>query len=257
MLSIAERHKYILESLHRQGYIKVADIAAELNVTAVTVRKDFKYLEDRGLLYRTHGSASPINPYVGDVSVSQKEKVNSSEKQRIGAAALELIDRNDSIIIASGSSICAFAEQISSEQGPLNVVTPSLKIALMLNALDNVTVIQLGGTVHKKSLSVRGNGFSTLSFDDFACSKLFIGVDGIDVDYGVTTSNLEEAHLTRMMMASSAKTIVLADSSKFTRRGFGRICPADQIDVIVTDDKVPAATVAAFEELGVEIIIAR
>ena len=66
ILSIAERHKYILEALRRDGFVKVVDIAKQLDVTTVTIRKDFKVLEEKGLLYRTHGSASSVNPHAKD-----------------------------------------------------------------------------------------------------------------------------------------------------------------------------------------------
>ncbi len=67
MISIAERHKFILDSLNKDGFVKVIDMAEALKVTTVTIRKDFKYLEDKKLLYRTHGSASPINPLASDI----------------------------------------------------------------------------------------------------------------------------------------------------------------------------------------------
>lgn len=91
MLSIAERRKYILDSLNRHGFVRVADMAAEMNVTKATVRKDMEFLESRNLLYRTHGSASPVNPLVQDVSVHVKSAVNSEIKQKIAVEAAGLI----------------------------------------------------------------------------------------------------------------------------------------------------------------------
>ena len=105
----------------------------------------------------------------------------------------------------------------------LNIVTPFLRLGVLLNEAENVNVVQLGGTVHKKSLSVLGEEASR-SLDDCICSKLFFGVDGIDLEHGITTSTLDEAKLTRKMMKASSQNIVLADSSKFGQRGFGRIC---------------------------------
>ena len=124
MLSIAERRKYILDSLNRHGFVRVADMAAEMNVTKATVRKDMEFLESRNLLYRTHGSASPVNPLVQDVSVHVKSAVNSEIKQKIAVEAAGLICPDDSVFIASGSTVYAFAERIR-PVGHLNVVTPS------------------------------------------------------------------------------------------------------------------------------------
>ncbi len=256
MLSIAERHKFILDALQQQGYIRIGDIAAQLGVTVVTIRKDFKELEKRGLLYRTHGSASPVNPLVPDRSVFAKEQINREKKEKIGQAAAQLIEPDDSIIIASGSTICAFAQYIQ-PNGHLNVVTPSLSVATQLSRLDDVNVIQLGGTVDPKSLSVRGAYTALEVFDFFSSSKLFFGADGIDEEHGITTSNLEEVLLTRRMMSAATKTILLADSSKFSKQGFGKICTLDQIDTLVTDEDIPETTLHQLEEQGVEVIIAR
>lgn len=253
MLSIAERHKYILDRLNKQGYVKVYEIAEELDVTTVTIRKDLKYLEDKKLLFRTHGSASPVNPHAPDMNIQVKEKQNIDAKRRIANAALELIEVDDSIILGSGTSVYAMAEQIMAGKN-LTVVTSSLNVSFLLNKLDDTCVIQLGGTLRKSSFSVVGDS-AMKAFEEIACSKFFCGVDGIDLDYGLTTSNIDEARLNRCMIRSSLKLVVLADSSKFGRRGFGKICNLDEVDVIITDSNIPDATARVLEESGIELII--
>lgn len=255
ILSIAERHKYILNTLHKEGFVKVVDIAKKLDVTTVTVRKDLKALEEKGLLYRTHGSASPVNPHIADRNVKEKEKIRTKEKQLIGIFAARLIEEDDSIIINSGSTICAFAEQIE-PKGRLTVVTSSIKATSILGEHEGINVSQLGGTLRRSSMSVIGS--YTLSFlENITCSKVFLGVDGIDPDFGVTTSNIEEAELNRAMMSVSLKTIVLCDSSKFGRKGFGKICNLDKIDVVVTDEGISPSMCKLLEEHGVEVIVAK
>ena len=255
MLSIAERRKYILDSLNRHGFVRVADMAAEMNVTKATVRKDMEFLESRNLLYRTHGSASPVNPLVQDVSVHVKSAVNSEIKQKIAVEAAGLICPDDSVFIASGSTVYAFAERIR-PVGHLNVVTPSLRVAMLMNESEETTVTVLGGVLYKKSLSVRGE-YAAQGFENVICSKLFFGVDGIDLEHGITTSTIDEAKLTRKMMKASSQNIVLADSSKFGQRGFGRICALEDIDVIITDDRISEQMVAIVEEAGVDLIIVK
>lgn len=255
ILSIAERHKYILNALQKEGFVKVVDIAKKLDVTTVTVRKDLKALEEKGLLYRTHGSASPVNPHMADRHVKEKEKIRIKEKQLIGAFAAQLIEEDDSIIINSGSTTCAFAEQIE-PKGSLTVVTASIKVTSILGEHERINVTQLGGMLRRSSMSTMGS--YTLSFlENITCSKVFLGVDGIDLDFGVTTSNVEEAELNKAMMGVALKTIVLCDSSKFGRKGFGKICNLDKIDVIVTDEGISTSMQGLLEELGVEIIVAR
>ena len=253
MISIAERHKHILDCLARDGYVRVAEMAKELDVTTVTIRKDLKYLEEKKLLYRTHGSASPVNPQTQEVEVREKEKIHIDEKRRIAMAAAQLIEPDDSIIIASGSTVQMLGDFIQ-PQGHLTVVTSSLKTAVQLNSMDRVDVIQLGGNVRKNSLSVVGV-YTSQFFEQITCSKLFLGVDGIDLDYGITNSNIEEALLNIKMIEASQRAIIMADSSKFGRRGFGRICNLDRIDVIITDSGITASVARAIEDAGIELII--
>lgn len=254
MLSIAERHKIILDKLNREGFVKVVDIAKELDVTMVTIRKDLKILEDKGLLFKSHGSASPINPHMADRHVSEKEKLHVSEKDKIGIAAAELIEENDTIIVNSGSTIFAFIDKIRPE-GTLTLVTPCVKVTLNICDMENVNIFQLGGMFHKRSLSVTGNYASEL-LENVSCSKLFLGVDGVDIEWGVTTSNVEEAELNTAMMKAASKTIVLCDSSKFGKRGFGRVCSVDNIDIVITDAGISDAMKEELEEQGVRVIIA-
>ena len=158
MLSIAERHKYILDSLNKHGFVRITDVANELGVTKVTIRKDIKILESKGLLYKVHGSARPANPHVADLDVHVKDNINRDAKRRIAQRAAEMLGETDSIIVASGSTVYAFAEEIKMRMWHhLNIVTPFLRLGVLLNESENVNVVQLGGSVHKKSLSVLGS----------------------------------------------------------------------------------------------------
>ena len=261
MLSIAERHKYILDSLNRRGFVRITDVANELGVTKVTIRKDVKILESKGLLYKVHGSARPANPHVADLDVHVKDNINREAKRAIARRAVELLDDNDSVIVASGSTIHAFAEEIRLRPWHhLNIVTPFLRLGVLLNEVENVDVVQLGGAVHKKSLSVSGSE-AVRALDDCICSKVFFGVDGMDGILTVpgfdTSSTIEEAKLTRRMMEAASQTIVLADSSKFGQRGFGRIGSLEEIDVIVTEAEVSEQMASALEEAGVDLIVVK
>jgi DeoR family transcriptional regulator of aga operon len=253
MLSIAERHKFILDSLDRYGFVKVNEAAVQLSVTEATICKDFKCLEEKHLLYRVHGSACPVNPVAVDAEVGEKEKLHIDEKKKIATVACGLLENNDSIIVGSGSTVYSFTEQIPTNL-KLTVVTTSLKISMLLYKSSNIDVVQLGGAIRKNSLSVVGD-YTNLFFNDITCSKLFLGVDGIDLEYGVTNSNIEEALLNKKMVDSSLRTIILSDSSKFGRRGFGRICNLDKIDVIVTDSGISKEMAKAIEDIGIELII--
>lgn len=255
MLSIAERHKYILEKLEKYGFIRITDVAEELGVTKVTIRKDVKILESKGLLYKVHGSARLANPHIADRDLMTKSSLNREAKYRIAQRAAQMIEEGDSIMISAGSTTYALAEAIHalSPSPTINVVTPFLKVSALLNEVETIQVQQLGGTVYKKSFATRGAG-ACESLSDMVCSKFFLGVDGFDPDFGITTSTIEETLLSRKMMAASSKTIVLADSSKFGHHGFGRITSIDEVDVIITDSDISPEMVEIIEEAGIELI---
>ena len=257
MLSIAERHKYILDKLNEYGFIRITDVADELGVTKVTIRNDVKILESKGLLYKVHGSARLANPHIADRDLETKSHLNREAKQRIATRAVELLCDGDSIMISAGSTTYALAEAIHNSMGDnsLNVVTPFLKVSELLSELEHVSVEQLGGRVYKKSCATRGEN-GTLALGNMVCSKFFVGVDGVDPDFGITTSTIEEAQLSQKMMAASSKTVVLADSSKFGQRGFGHIAALEEVDIIITDDGITKEMREVIESAGIELIIA-
>lgn len=233
--------------------MKVLDLCKELNVSSVTIRKDLKLLEDKNLLYRTHGGVTLNNPYAADRPVNEKEKIRSNEKMLIGQAAANLIEPDDCIMIASGTTVLALARQIH-PKGNLTVITAALNVALELIHHPQIEVIQLGGMVRKSSSSTTGP-YAEKVLDDFSCNKLFLGVDGIDVEFGLTTTNALEAHLNRKMIAAAQKTIVLADSSKFGKRGFGRICGPEEVDQIITDSGISDHMAKTLRGMGIEVTI--
>ena len=253
MSTLTERHQHIISKLKKEGMVKVVDLCQELNVSSVTIRKDLKMLEDRELLYRTHGGGTVSNPYTVDRPVNEKAMIHSGEKSGIGEAAARLIEPNDCILIASGTTVHSLAKNIQAK-GTLTVITAALNVAMELYQQSNIEVVQLPGMIRKSSSSVTGI-YAENMLDDFSCSKLFLGVDGIDPEFGLTTTNMMEAQLNRKMIAASQKTIVLADSSKFGKRGFGRICKLEDIEQVITDSNISEHMVDTLKGMGIEVTI--
>ena len=253
MISIAERHQAILNRLMKDEYVSVGDLCKILDVSPVTIRKDLKVLEQKKLLFKSHGGATRQNPYTTDKHVSEKENINALEKINIAAAAAKIIHENDTIIIASGTSVLALAKAIPLQMH-LTVVTGAINVSNALLHHQNIELMQLGGIVRKSSSSVTGSIAQNVLKDLF-CTKLFLGVDGIDLEFGLTTTNSNEAQLNQEMIRVAQHTIVLADSSKFGRRGFGRICGIDDIDHIITDKGITSATLQSLESRGITVTV--
>lgn len=242
-----------MDNLLKQGSILVTELANIMQVSSVTIRKDLTNLEKEGKLYRSHGRAILINPFTNNRTVTEKEKLNMDEKQLIGIEAAKLITPNDSIVLASGTTIHALARNITPESR-LTVVTASLQVAEVLAPLDNVELIQLGGIVRHTSLSVVGK-YAEMILSGFSFSKLYLGVDGIDLEFGISTTDMREAEINRTMMQTAQKTIVLADSTKFGRRGFAKISNIEDVDMIITDNRLPMATRQQVEAMGIDLVI--
>jgi DeoR family transcriptional regulator of aga operon len=254
METITDRHQFILKKLAENGKVSIPQLIDEMKVSGVTIRKDLKLLEEKKLLFRTRGGGSINNPYAIERPIDEKEFIKSDEKKKIAKAALSLIGQNDSIIIGSGTTVFEVARQLYPEKRVI-VITPALKVALELINRPNVEILQLGGLVHQSSSSTAGS-FAEKILDELSCGVLFLGVDGIDLEHGLTITNIVEASLNQKMIKLAQTVVVLADSSKFDRRGLGKICNLDQIDYIITDGDVSREMVNRIEKVGIKVVVA-
>ncbi len=254
MKNITDRHQLILQKLQENGRVNIQELSDHMQVSEVTIRKDLKLLEDKNLLFRTKGGGSITNPYTVEKPIDEKEFINTEEKKKIAKAALSLIGANDSIIIGSGTTVFELARMLYPSKH-LTVITPALKVALELCNRPNIDVLQLGGLIHPSSFSATGY-FAELILENISSGMLFLGSDGIDPEFGLSITNLAEASLLQKMIELAQVVVIMADSTKFGRRGLGKICTLDSIQYIVTDNKVPANTVALLEERGIKVIVA-
>lgn len=253
-MNLAQRHQFILEKLNETGEVSVFELSEELDVSEVTIRKDLKFLEERNLLFRTHGGASQENPYASDKPVREKEVISVPQKSKIAQLAAQMISDDDSIIMASGTSVMALARSLHPNRR-LTVITSALNVAMELINYPQIEVLQLGGTLRHNSSSVVGP-YAEMILQDVACNLLFMGVDGIDLEVGLTTTSLPEARLNQKMIDVARKVIVLADSSKFGRRGMAKICPLDQVDEIITNEGVPPKIISKLDDMGIKVTVA-
>ena len=136
----------------------------------------------------------------------------------------------------------------------LTVITNSLNIAGQLVEFPEIKVIMLGGILRRKSLSFVGIK-AIESLKNYFCDKVFMGVDGIDAQYGISTPNEEEAFLNNIMINNSREIIVVTDSSKFKNRSFAYIAPIQKVTTIVTDKNIPQDEKQLLENSGIQLLI--
>jgi DeoR family transcriptional regulator of aga operon len=254
--STVSRRMVILNQLDQNGQVSVNDLSKSLEVSSVTIRNDLEQLEKKNMLLRARGGAMKITPnHVGlDYPLSDKQKKHLLEKKEIGKKAIELIEEGNTIILDSGSTTFEIAKNLSDFE-ELTVITNAINVANYLAEQKNINVIVPGGTLRKNSLSLVGI-LAEKGFKNYFCDKLFLGVDGFDTGYGISTPNIEEAHLNQIMIEMSKQVIVVADSSKFQRRGFAFIAPVTKIHILITDKGIPPEEKSKLEGLGIEVLIA-
>ncbi|GAB3706422.1 DeoR family transcriptional regulator [Spirosoma flavus] len=253
MRNIAERHQLILQQLKESGRVNIQELSDLMDVSGVTIRKDLKLLEDKSLLFRTRGGGSLTNPYAFEKPIDEKELINAEEKQKIAKAALTLVNQQDSIIIGSGTTVFELARCLYPQKA-LTVITPAVKVAHELSSRANVEVLQLGGLIRPNSHSVVGT-LAEQMLDNLSCGLLFIGVDGIDFDFGLSISNLTETSINRKMLETAQNVAVMADFSKFGRRGIGKIGDLDHVQYVITDANTSPEIVRNLEDRGIKVII--
>lgn len=254
--STKERRAIILQDLKEKSRISVNELCTQFHVSEVTIRKDLNELRRRNLIIRTRGGALRIpDVTIGtDTTIQSKQLYNYKEKQAIGKLAASLINDGETILIDSGTTTFEIARNLDRFQH-LTIITNAINIALELLKYNRFSVILLGGHLREPSHSTVGP-LAESTLRNFYCDKLFLGVDSINMERGVSTPNMEEANINQTMMAMAKETIAVFDSSKFNKRSFAFIAPVEKLDAIVTDKGIPSDIRTQLKNLNVRLYAA-
>jgi len=248
-----ERRTRILELIEKNGQVAVTELSRRFKTSEVTIRNDLKDLHHRGLLQRAHGGAIKVATVRGDPSLQIKAELHADEKRRIGAAAAELINDGESIILDSGTTTQQIARQIKHKKD-LKVITNGLNVAMELFGVKDIQLILLGGMVRQNSLSAVGH-FAEAMLKQLSADKLFLAVDACDLEFGLSTPNLEESQVNQAMVGIAKEKFLVADSSKFGKRSLSRIVPLEAMDSVITDKSLSAEVQAELRARGVRLIL--
>ena len=248
-----ERRRAILEILNRDRRVLVLDLARRFETSQVTIRKDLEELHAHGLIHRTHGGALPAREgALEDPTLREKEKLHRKEKLRIAQTAAGMVQEGQVVILDSGTTTTAIAHSLRHFHN-LTVVTNAVNIAAELSGTA-VEVILTGGTLRKNSFSLVGP-IAEETLHRLNADVLFLGVDGFDVQYGLSTPNLLEAKVNRVMVEVAKRTVAVCDSSKFGRRSLSLIVPPSALHQVVTDRGVLKSDVRLLKKAGIEVTL--
>jgi DeoR family transcriptional regulator of aga operon len=248
-----ERRRAILDMLNRQGRVLVTELSRHFATSQVTIRKDLEVMHAHGQVHRTHGGALPARESVlEDPTLREKEKLHHPEKLRIAEAAAGKVTEGQVVILDSGTTTTAIARALRDFRN-LTIITNAVNIAAEL-AGTAVEVILTGGTLRKNSFSLVGP-IAEETLRRLSADLLFLGVDGFDVHYGLSTPNLLEAKVNRVMVEVAKRTIAVCDSSKFGRRSLSLIAPPSVLQEVITDRGIPKSDLRTLKQAGTEITI--
>jgi DeoR family transcriptional regulator of aga operon len=251
--STVERRLFIMKLLEKNEQVDVSALSKSLNVSEVTIRKDLRYFEGKNMLIRSRGGAIKHSMVDSDLSINERSRHHSKLKQKIGSAAAGLINDGETILLDSGTTIMELVKHLP-KQIEITVITNAIDIAYRLAEYPRIKVIVPGGLLRKNSLSLVGEQ-AAKAFRDYFSDKCFIGADGIDLEKGLYTLNIEEAHLSRINIENSKKVIVLVDSSKFQRKGIMNFASLSEVNVIVTDSGIPQEYSKLLSGMKVELLV--
>lgn len=253
----SQRRLQISELVRQHGSVQVATLARRFGVSMQTVRKDLRYLAERGVMARAYGGAidsSVVGPSPAtEPHYEAKRTSHLDEKRRIGQRAAALVKAGDTIAIDSGTTAIQLAESLPNIE--VTVVTNDFGVLGALAPKTNINIVMLGGELRRKNMAFYG-GLTVEALDALHVDMLFLGVDGLDLERGITTHYEPEAMLNRKMVEAARVVVAITDSSKFGKICLHRIVPVGDLNVLITNRGAPDDIVQASEQLGFELILA-
>jgi len=253
MSSCVDRRTVILKQLEKNDQVNVLELSRQFNVSEVTIRKDLKHFEKKNILIRSRGGAMKQSLVNIDLSIYDRRRQNTKLKEAIGAAAANLIISGETILLDTGTTIMELAKHLP-KKIEITVITNSVDITFRLSEYPHIRVIMPGGILRRNSLALVGEQAAE-SLRNFYCDKYFLSADGVDIERGMMTTNIEEASLARINIKNSKKVYALIDSSKFLSKGITAIAPLADVDTLITDSGIPSSVLADIRALGVNVIV--
>ncbi len=232
-----ERARIILDVLRAKGSAKVGELEKLLGVSDMTIRRCLNDLAAEGLLKRTHGGATALEPNESEGTFQIRLRQNVDLKARLAAEALRLIDRNVSIYLDAGSTCFAIAKQLSMSGKRCTVITDSILVLQELQGMPNLDSIILGGSLARDKITVDGP-LTVENVGRISVDICFFSADGF------TCEQMENQYLSgtltkRMMIQRAGRSVFVCDSSKFEKPCCFRFCGWDEIDTFLTDSHLP------------------
>lgn len=232
-----ERRRKILRLLKASNEVSVQELAGRLNSSPATIRRDLTELEEQGVLHRVHGGAVIAEHSATERQFELRESEELEAKQAIASRAFAELRPRETILLDSGTTTLQLARQIRFSEFPVTIVTNSFTIAREVLQVESVNLIVIGGYLRRRGLDFVGPLAENL-LQQVWLDRAFVGATSIDRNAGVTTVDVQEAQLNRVMLEHAKRSYLLADATKFDRVSVMTVAPFDQFDVIISDTRL-------------------
>jgi DeoR family transcriptional regulator of aga operon len=250
------RQELILHRLQTGGEVTIEELCTSLKASVATIRRDLDDLEQRSLLRRTHGGAVPIGPlfyepFKHDASFQDMVESFAEEKRRIARAAADLVHTGDTIALSGGTTTTEVVRYLKLLTG-ITIITNTVNVAMELSPCKDIEVVVTGGQLRGNWFTLVGplaNHAAQMMFADI----MFIGVDGIDSEHGLTCVHPHEAEVLNHLVHHSKRRVVVADHSKIGGVAKWLLCPTTEIHSIITDTDATDEMIAPFQNLGIDV----
>src|SRR5215468_607854 len=241
-----ERRHRIREYLLKAEFASLEEVAAQVDASLSTVRRDLTALESSGVLKRTHGGARISTPRSDEFTFSARDTHQLEEKEAIGRACAEIIAVNQTVIIDAGTTVYHVAKhlEIKSPQ----IITNSLPVANLYASANRLEVIVSGGVIYPR-LGVLVGPLAVETFSKIHADVAIMSAGGVSLD-GVTNSHGLLIDIQRAMINAAQKVIFCFDHTKLGRKSVSPLCDLDCIDTIVTDSAAPADLLSQLRAQG-------
>ncbi len=243
------RQATILQRVNEAGEASVSDLATTLQVSPSTIRRDLNALSAEGLLRRVRGGGSietDDNPFH---IVAEHAR---TAKGRLAKSAAELVSDGDVVVIDIGTTTALIARELRGK--PITVITSSLAVVDELRDDNNVELVVLGGVLRRSYHSLVGS-LTESALSQLLATICFLGTSGVRADGTVMDSTGIEVPVKRAILASSTHVVLVADETKFPGTGILPVCPATEINTLVTSTRADSATLEVFRQSGSDVIL--
>lgn len=246
----AERHDRIVAELAKRGAVGVQELADLLNASSATIRRDIVELDDHNAVVRTHGGAM-LQDRNQELSFDAKVMAFHIEKRRIGAMAASMLAPGTTVGLGGGTTVMNIIAAMKKQA--LHVVTTAVNVALELRDAPDIDVLLTGGVFRKRTAELVGH-VAERTLQDVNLDVVIIGIDGIDLERGLTTYDSAEAFVNRVLISRAAEVWIVADHSKFAQVRPAVIAEVGAVSKLITDQAANPDMVKSIEKLGVAVV---